>query len=68
VRVGDEITVMVTGIEADGKIRLSRQAVLEGWTAEEAIQRDKPMSKGKDYQNHPKEKPNHRAGNIQKKH
>ena len=42
VRVGDEITVMVTGIEAEGKIRLSRQAVLEGWTAEEAAQRDRP--------------------------
>jgi len=67
VRVGDEITVMVTGIEADGKIRLSRQAVLEGWTAEEAIQRDKPMSKGKDYQSHQKEKPNHRPANFQKK-
>jgi polyribonucleotide nucleotidyltransferase len=42
VRVGDEITVMVTGIEQDGKIRLSRQAVLEGWTAEEAAMRDRP--------------------------
>jgi len=42
VKVGDEITVMVTGIEAEGKIRLSRQAVLEGWTAEEAAMRDRP--------------------------
>jgi len=41
VRVGDEITVMVTGIDPQGKIRLSRQAVLEGWTAEEAQQRDR---------------------------
>jgi polyribonucleotide nucleotidyltransferase len=40
--VGDEITVMVTGIdEANGRIRLSRQAVLEGWSLEEAQQRDK---------------------------
>jgi polyribonucleotide nucleotidyltransferase len=35
-RVGDEIMVMVTDISPDGKIRLSRQAVLEGWTPEEA--------------------------------
>ena len=41
VQVGDEITVMVTGIDDQGKIRLSRQAVLEGWTAEEAQQRDR---------------------------
>ncbi len=40
-RVGDEITVMVTDIDSQGKIRLSRQAVLEGWTAEEAQQRDR---------------------------
>jgi len=40
VRVGDEITVMITDIDAQGKIRLSRQAVLEGWTAEEAKARD----------------------------
>lgn len=42
VSIGDEITVMVTDIEPDGKIRLSRQAVLEGWTAEEAMRRDRP--------------------------
>lgn len=41
VRLGDEITVMVTGIDPAGKIRLSRQAVLEGWTAEEAAERDR---------------------------
>ncbi|HZD56629.1 MAG TPA: polyribonucleotide nucleotidyltransferase, partial [Anaerolineales bacterium] len=40
VREGDEITVMVTDIDPAGKIRLSRQAVLEGWTAEEAQQHD----------------------------
>jgi len=39
--VGDEITVMVTNVdEASGRIRLSRQAVLEGWTLEEAQERD----------------------------
>ncbi|MGQ9687027.1 MAG: polyribonucleotide nucleotidyltransferase, partial [Thiobacillaceae bacterium] len=32
VHVGDEIMVMVTDIDSDGKIRLSRRAVLEGWT------------------------------------
>ncbi|HEX9617000.1 MAG TPA: polyribonucleotide nucleotidyltransferase [Anaerolineales bacterium] len=42
VRMGDEITVMVTDIDPGGKIRLSRQAVLEGWTAEEASMRDRP--------------------------
>jgi polyribonucleotide nucleotidyltransferase len=42
VRVGDEIMVMVIDIEHEtGKIRLSRQAVLAGWTAEEARNRDR---------------------------
>jgi polyribonucleotide nucleotidyltransferase len=42
VQVGDEIMVMVTDVDADtGKIRLSRQAVLEGWTAEEAREHDR---------------------------
>jgi polyribonucleotide nucleotidyltransferase len=40
-KVGDELTVMVTNIDPDGKVRLSRTAVLEGWTAEEAIERDR---------------------------
>jgi len=40
-RLGDEITVMVTDIDPQGKIRLSRQAVLEGWSAEEAREKDK---------------------------
>ena len=44
-KVGDEITVMVTNIDHDGKIRLSRQAVLEGWTPEEAMQRDRPSGR-----------------------
>jgi polyribonucleotide nucleotidyltransferase len=42
VQVGDEIMVMVTNIDREGKIRLSRQAVLEGWTPEEARAADKP--------------------------
>lgn len=41
VSMGDEISVMVTNIDENGKIRLSRQAVLEGWTAEEAQERDR---------------------------
>jgi polyribonucleotide nucleotidyltransferase len=49
VRVGDEIMVMVIDIDrATGKIRLSRQAVLEGWTAEEARERDRKGSGGGD--------------------
>jgi len=39
VQLGDEVTVMVTDI-ADGKVRLSRRAVIEGWTLEEARAND----------------------------
>ncbi len=39
VEVGDEILVMVTDVQ-DGKVRLSRQAVLEGWTLEQARESD----------------------------
>jgi polyribonucleotide nucleotidyltransferase len=46
VKLGDEITVMVTDIDPAGKIRLSRQAVLEGWTAEEAKERDRKGGSG----------------------
>ncbi|HSR19911.1 MAG TPA: hypothetical protein VLL49_03255, partial [Anaerolineales bacterium] len=46
VNIGDEITVMVTDIDPQGKIRLSRQAVLEGWTADEARERDQRRSGG----------------------
>ncbi|MGD2144058.1 MAG: polyribonucleotide nucleotidyltransferase [Anaerolineae bacterium] len=42
VRVGDEIMVMVTNIDREGKIRLSRQAVLAGWTPQEARAADRP--------------------------
>jgi polyribonucleotide nucleotidyltransferase len=41
VQLGDEIMVMVIDIDREGKVRLSRQAVLEGWTAEEARARDR---------------------------
>jgi polyribonucleotide nucleotidyltransferase len=47
VQLGDEIMVMVTDISPEGKIRLSRQAVLEGWTLEEAQSRDRPRSGGR---------------------
>jgi polyribonucleotide nucleotidyltransferase len=46
VKVGDEIMVMVVDIDPAGKIRLSRQAVLEGWTAEEAREHDRGASRG----------------------
>lgn len=45
--VGDEIMVMVTDIDrGSGKVRLSRQAVLEGWTLEEARQNDRGIGGG----------------------
>jgi polyribonucleotide nucleotidyltransferase len=40
VNIGDEIMVMVTDVDPGGKVRLSRQAVMEGWTVEEAQARD----------------------------
>ncbi len=40
VKEGDEVTVMVTNVDSQGKIRLSRQALLEGWTLEEAQEQD----------------------------
>jgi len=40
VSVGDEIMVMVINIDGAGRVRLSRQAVLEGWDVEEAKRRD----------------------------
>ena len=46
VRVGDEVMVMVIDIDDQGKIKLSRQAVLAGWTAEEARERDRKPSGG----------------------
>jgi polyribonucleotide nucleotidyltransferase len=46
VSIGDEIMVMITDVDSDGKIRLSRQAVLEGWTLEEARAADVKISGG----------------------
>jgi polyribonucleotide nucleotidyltransferase len=40
VAIGDELMVMVTDVDGTGKVRLSRQAVLEDWTPEEARERD----------------------------
>lgn len=48
VKVGDEVMVMVTDIDPDGKVRLSRRAVMEGWTPEEARMHDRPPAKGGD--------------------
>ncbi|MEQ8672290.1 MAG: polyribonucleotide nucleotidyltransferase [Aggregatilineales bacterium] len=42
--LGDEIMVMVTDVDG-GRVRLSRQAVLEGWTAEEARAKDRGSSR-----------------------
>ena len=44
--VGDELTTMVIDVDPTGKIRLSRQAVLEGWSAEEARERDRGGRRG----------------------
>jgi polyribonucleotide nucleotidyltransferase len=43
--VGEELTVMVIDVDRQGRIRLSRQAVLQGWTAEEARENDRPPSR-----------------------
>ena len=39
--------VMITDVTPEGKIRLSRQAVLEGWTLEEAKANDQPRGGGR---------------------
>jgi polyribonucleotide nucleotidyltransferase len=54
VQVGDEVMVMVIDIGPDGKVRLSRQAVLEGWTAEEARARDRKPSGNRDRSRQPR--------------
>ena len=46
VKMGDEIMVMVTDVSGEGKIRLSRRAVLEGWTLDEARAQDSPRKGG----------------------
>lgn len=40
VKTGDEVSVMVTNVDNQGKVRLSRKALLEGWTLEEAQAQD----------------------------
>ena len=41
VQLGDEVMVMVTDIDSSsGKVRLSRKAILEGWTLEDARAND----------------------------
>jgi len=47
VKLGDDLMVMVVDVDPGGKIRLSRQAVLEGWTPEEARAHDKKPSGGR---------------------
>ncbi len=46
VQLGDELMVMITDVDPSGKVRLSRQAVLEGWTPDEAKSRDSRLSRG----------------------
>jgi polyribonucleotide nucleotidyltransferase len=47
-KVGDEIMIMVTDIDPQGRVRLSRQAVLEGWTLDEARTKDMGIGSGGD--------------------
>ncbi len=47
VNEGDEVTVMITNIDNQGRIRLSRQALLEGWSLEEAQSHDRGGKKSK---------------------
>ena len=47
IQLGDEVMVMVTGVTGDGKVRLSRKAVLEGMTLEEARADDSPQGGGR---------------------
>jgi len=53
-RMGEEITVMVTAVDPQGKIRLSRKAVLEGWTLEEAIENDRPPKRNSQRRDRPR--------------
>jgi polyribonucleotide nucleotidyltransferase len=41
-QMGDEVLTMVTDVSGEGKVRLSRRAVLEGWSLEEALANDRP--------------------------
>jgi polyribonucleotide nucleotidyltransferase len=47
-KLGDELTAMVIDVDPGGKVRMSRQAVLEGWTVEEAQSRDRGGRSGGD--------------------
>ena len=40
-KLDDELTAMVIAVDQNGKVRMSRQAVLQGWTVEEAQAADK---------------------------
>ncbi len=46
VQLGDQVMVMVTDVTPDGKVRLSRKAVIMGWTLEEAQADDQPKRGG----------------------
>jgi polyribonucleotide nucleotidyltransferase len=46
VKEGDEIMVMVIDIAGSGRVQLSRQAGLEGWSLEEARQNDRKLAGG----------------------
>lgn len=48
VKEGDDVMVMITDIDPQGKIRLSRRAVLEGWTVEQAREQDPKLGGGGD--------------------
>jgi polyribonucleotide nucleotidyltransferase len=45
-KLGDELTAMVIDVDPGGKVRLSRQAVLEGWSVEDARSRDRGGDRG----------------------
>jgi polyribonucleotide nucleotidyltransferase len=45
-KLGDELTAMVIDVDPGGKVRLSRQAVLEGWSVEDARSRDRGAGGG----------------------
>ena len=42
--LGDDLTAMVISVDPSGRVRLSRQAVLEGWSVEEAQRHDRGSS------------------------
>jgi len=52
VQTGDEITVMVTNVDNQGRVRLSRQALLEGWTLQEAQAKDSGGKKSSRHSRH----------------